>query len=87
MNSFTNRNAIPTIARCLAATVGRKEARLQVPLALAVRYTSRRKGVRVIITADGKGINAKNSGSGDQTYLRTECEQGTAGDETILRVP
>ncbi len=40
MNSFTNRNAISTIARCLAATVGRKEARLQVPLALAVRYIS-----------------------------------------------
>ncbi len=31
---------------------------------------------------DGKGVNAKKSGSGDQTYLRTECERGTAGDET-----
>ncbi len=41
VNSFTNRNAIPTVARCLAATVGCKEARLQVPLVLiAVRYTS-----------------------------------------------
>ncbi len=26
--------------------------------------------------------NAKKSGSGDQTYRRTECERGTAGDET-----
>ncbi len=26
--------------------------------------------------------NAKKSGSGDQTYLRTECERGMTGDET-----
>ncbi len=31
---------------------------------------------------DGKGVNAKKSGSGDQTYIRTECERGTAGDDT-----
>ncbi len=30
----------------------------------------------------GKVFNAKKSGSGDQTYLRTECERGAAGDET-----
>ncbi len=35
-----------------------------------------------ILIADGKGVNAKKSGSGDQTYLRTECERGPAGDET-----
>ncbi len=33
---------------------------------------------------DGKGVNANKSGSGDQMYLRTECERGTAGDETNM---
>ncbi len=33
---------------------------------------------------DGKGVNVKKSGSGDQTYLRTENERGTAGDETKI---
>ncbi len=32
--------------------------------------------------SNSKDVNAKKFGSGDQTYLRTECEWGTAGDET-----
>ncbi len=36
---------------------------------------------------DGKDVNAKKSGSGDQTYLRTECERGTAGDEANVTLP
>ncbi len=39
MNTVTNRNTIRAIARYLAATVGREEARLQVPFALAVCHT------------------------------------------------
>ncbi len=34
---------------------------------------------------DEKGVNAKKSGSGDQTYLRAENERGTAGDETRVK--
>ncbi len=36
---------------------------------------------------DEKGVNAKKSGSGDQTYLRAENERGTAGDETKAKEP
>ncbi len=39
MNTVTNRKAIRAIARYLVAMVGREEARLQVPFALAVRHT------------------------------------------------